>query len=61
MRDNDLVTTAEFADMVRAPLESVRYWVHIGKAPRSVKIGRRRLFRRSDVLAWIDKQYAATK
>ena len=38
---------------MRAPAETVRYWVHIGKAPRSIKVGRRRLFRRADVMAWI--------
>jgi excisionase family DNA binding protein len=54
MQDSDdFLLTEEVGSLVRAPAETVRYWVHIGKAPRSIKVGRRRLFRRADVMAWI--------
>ena len=37
-----------------------RYWAHIGFGPPSFKLGRRRVWRRSDVLAWIANQEATT-
>ncbi len=37
-----------------------RYWAHIGFGPASMKIGRRRVWKRSDVLAWLAEQEAAT-
>jgi prophage regulatory protein len=54
MQDSDdFLLTRMSAAWCGAPAETVRYWVHIGKAPRSIKVGRRRLFRRADVMAWI--------
>ncbi len=55
----EYLTTQEVAELVRAPAETVRYWSHAGRGPRSVKIGRRRLYRRADVQAWLDEQYAS--
>jgi predicted DNA-binding transcriptional regulator AlpA len=37
-----------------------RYWAHIGTGPKSFKLGRRRVWKRSEVLAWIGAQEAAT-
>jgi prophage regulatory protein len=54
----EYLTTAEVAELVRAPSETVRYWDHIGKMPKSIKLGRRRLWKRSDVIAWIENQFA---
>ena len=42
-------TVEELAERFRTSPETVRYWVFAGKAPRSVKYGRRRLFAREDV------------
>ena len=52
----NLITTSEFAEIVRAPEETVRYWRFIGKGPRSVKLGRRVLYDRDDVEQWIADQ-----
>lgn len=37
-----------------------RYWASIGAGPASFKMGRRRVWRKSAVLAWIAEQQAAT-
>lgn len=50
------LTTTEVAELLRTPAETVRYWSHVGKGPQSYKIGRRRLYDESDVLAWIEEQ-----
>ncbi|MFS3127483.1 helix-turn-helix domain-containing protein [Nocardioides sp. Bht2] len=55
----DHMTTAEVSELIRTPAETVRYWRHIGKGPRSFKVGRRVLYRRSDVDSWLEAQYAA--
>jgi excisionase family DNA binding protein len=47
------LTISEVAELVRAPIETVRYWRHIGKGPKSFKVGRRVLYAIEDVDAWI--------
>lgn len=47
------LTTAEVAAMVRAPVETVRFWRHVGKGPASFKLGRRVLYDPADVEEWI--------
>ncbi len=47
------LTTEEVAELLRAPVESVRYWRHIGKGPASFKAGRRVLYAVEDVEAFV--------
>jgi excisionase family DNA binding protein len=47
------LTTAEVAEVLRTPPETVRYWHHVGKGPKSFKVGRRRLYALEDVDAFI--------
>ena len=49
------LTTAEVADLLRVPSETVRYWRHVGKGPKSFKLpgGRRVLYAGEDVEAFI--------
>jgi excisionase family DNA binding protein len=50
----EYLTTQEVAEILRTPSETVRYWRHIGKGPQSFKIGRRVLYDRRDVEAFIE-------
>lgn len=52
--DDDLLTTEEVAAYFRTVPATVRYWRHVGKGPRSLRVGRRVLYRRSDVQAWAE-------
>ena len=54
----DLLTTNEVADLLRASPQTVRYWRKIRTGPRAVKVGKRVLYRRDDVEAWLNEQYA---
>lgn len=54
-----LLTTEEVADLFRTVPATVRYWRHVGKGPRSFKVGRRVLYRQSDVQAWADAALTA--
>lgn len=47
------LTVEELAEEFRTSVETVHYWIKVGKAPKSFKVGRRRLFAREDVDAWI--------
>lgn len=49
----DYITTDELAALLRTPAETVRYWRHVGKGPKSFKVGRRVLYAREDVEAFI--------
>jgi len=54
------LTTAEVAELTRAPVETVRYWRHIGTGPASFKVGRRVLYAVEDVEAWLSAARALT-
>lgn len=47
------MTTQEVADLLRTSPETVRYWRHKGKGPKSFKVGRRVLYAREDIDAFI--------
>ncbi len=51
----DYLTTTEVADLCRTSAETVRYWRHLGKGPASFKCGRRVLYARDDVAAWLEE------
>ncbi len=58
--DERLLTTDEVAAYFRTVPGTVRYWRHVGKGPRSFKVGRRVLYRESDVKAWAEAALAGT-
>ncbi|AYY14620.1 DNA-binding protein [Actinobacteria bacterium YIM 96077] len=49
------LTTAEVAELLRTPVETIRYWRHIGKGPRSFKIGRRVLYDHRDIHDFVNE------
>ncbi len=57
-REAELLTITEAADLLRAPVATLRYWRHLGTGPRSFRLGRRVLYRTDDLHAWIAEQHA---
>jgi predicted DNA-binding transcriptional regulator AlpA len=57
----DLLFKNEVADLCRTSESTVSDWVHrgIGIGALSIKLGRRRVWRRSDVEAYIAAQFKA--
>jgi predicted DNA-binding transcriptional regulator AlpA len=51
--EDDLLTTEEVAAWVRKPVGTMRWLRATGQGPRSAKLGRRVVYRRSDVEAWV--------
>ena len=56
---HDLLTTAEVALILRAPVSTVRYWRYLNTGPKCFKLGRRVVYRRADVHTWLAEQEAA--
>ena len=50
----ECLTTDEVAVLLRTPAETVRFWRHVGKGPKSFKLGRRVLYDRRDVHAFVE-------
>lgn len=54
-----LLTVSEVAEMTRLSAATLRYFRHEGtKGPKSAKLGRRVVYRESDVVAWIENAFA---
>ena len=56
-RDTELLTINEAADLLRAPVATLRYWRHRNIGPHSFRLGRRVLYRRDDLRTWIDAHH----
>ncbi|MBF4766850.1 helix-turn-helix domain-containing protein [Nocardioides agariphilus] len=54
--DDELLSVAEAAAIVRAPVATLRYWRHLGTGPHSFKVGRSVRYWRSEVIAWLEAQ-----
>jgi excisionase family DNA binding protein len=50
----ELLTITEAADLLRAPVATLRYWRHLRIGPHSFRLGRRVLYRRDDLDAWVE-------
>ena len=58
---DQLLNTAEAAELLHTPVATLRWWRHQGTGPRAFKLGARKvMYRRSDVVAWLEQQYAGT-
>lgn len=53
-----LLTVKEAAERLRTTDKSLRWMIHSGTAPKSGKVGGRRMFRESDVEAFIAAAFA---
>ncbi len=56
-REPELLIITEAAELLRAPVATLRYWRHRGTGPRSFRLGRRVLYRRDDLQAWVEEQW----
>ena len=56
--NDKVLTITEVAEPTRLSEATLRWFRHCGKGPKSGKLERRVMYRGSDVLAWIDQQFA---
>jgi predicted DNA-binding transcriptional regulator AlpA len=57
LASNDLLTLAEVAERLRKSPAQIRWMLHQGTAPKSALIGGRRMFRNSDLEAFISDAF----
>jgi predicted DNA-binding transcriptional regulator AlpA len=56
-----LLDTDQLAEILPVTADILRYWRHIGKGPKSFKMGGKKVFyRQEDVDAWLEEQYQAS-
>lgn len=55
---DELLRLDQVAAETGIPANTLRYWRANGTGPRSAKIGRRVVYRRADLQAWLDAQFA---
>lgn len=59
---DELLTTSQVAEMLNVAVGTLRWWRHQGTGPKAFRIGARKvMYRRSDVVSWLDAQYAAAE
>jgi excisionase family DNA binding protein len=54
------LTTEEVADLCRTSPSTVRFWAHQKSGPPSLRVGRRRLYDKADVTAWLEAAKVAS-
>lgn len=60
--DDELLTTAQAAELLNTPAATLRWWRHQNAGPKAFRLGARKvMYRKSDVLAWVEEQYAAAE
>lgn len=54
--DDELLTIAEAAAILRTPVATLRYWRHIGTGPHSFRVGRSVRYWRTGLVEWLEQQ-----
>jgi prophage regulatory protein len=57
--DSELFGSTDLEKFTGTKASTWRYWASIGAGPPSFKLGKRRVWRKSAVMAWITQQEAA--
>ncbi len=57
--ENEYLTSTDLEELTGTRASTWRYWASIGAGPRSFKLGRRRVWKRSVVEAWLAEQASA--
>lgn len=55
---SDLLTREQVAERYNIAHNTLRYWRQQGTGPKSGRVGRRVMYRITDIEAWIDEQHA---
>ena len=53
-------TAVELEEITGTPASTWRYWAYVGQGPPSVKIGRRRVWKKTVIRAWLDSLESAS-
>jgi prophage regulatory protein len=54
--DRELLGARDLEALTGTKASTWRYWASIGEGPASFKLGRRRVWKKSTILEWLDEQ-----
>nr|WP_082961575.1 hypothetical protein [Mycobacterium sp. 852002-51152_SCH6134967] len=57
--DQEFLSSGDLEKLTGTKSSTWRYWAITGQGPASFKLGKRRVWRKSEALAWIAEQEAA--
>jgi hypothetical protein len=57
---SEYMTALELEELTGTPMSTWRYWASVGQGPLSFLLGRRRLWKRASVMAWLAQQELRT-
>lgn len=57
--ESEYLDAVDLEQLTGTKASTWRYWASIGAGPASFKLGRRRVWSKSDAMAWIAEQQAA--
>ncbi|TAM69141.1 DNA-binding protein [Mycobacterium sp.] len=58
--DQEFVGALDLEELTGTKASTWRYWASIGTGPASFKLGRRRVWKKSRVMAWLAEQESTT-
>lgn len=56
---SELMTPSDVSQLLGISESSLAYWRQLRKGPKAARIGKHLRYRRADVEAWLDAQFAA--
>jgi predicted DNA-binding transcriptional regulator AlpA len=56
-----LLNLEDVSALLQVPVATLRYWRQRGEGPPSFRLGKRVMYRRSDVGAWVDELATASR
>jgi predicted DNA-binding transcriptional regulator AlpA len=57
----EIMTTRQVSETTGIPVGTLRFWRHTNQGPASFALGRKVVYRRSELEAWIAEQESATR
>jgi predicted DNA-binding transcriptional regulator AlpA len=53
------IDAAGIAEYSGRSIDTIRYWERLGELPKSAKVGRRRVWKRTDIESWLESKFAS--
>ncbi|MEX1263550.1 MAG: helix-turn-helix domain-containing protein [Actinomycetota bacterium] len=54
--DDQLLDRQEAAALLRVPPKTLANWAYAGRGPEYFRVGRRTVYRESEIVAWLEEQ-----
>ncbi len=55
------MTSRQVSDLIGVPVGTLRFWRHCDQGPASFTLGKKVVYRRSEIERWVSEQESATR